>query len=286
MKITNRLLTLMVGASSLVLLSCDADDTLKDITDDLSKSTLTVDITGLAALASDEKYEGWLIVDGTPVSTGLFTTDKGGSFEVDAAMAAKATKFVLTIEPSPDSDAAPSALKILAGDFDKGSATVSVATGPALGTGADFSTASGKYIVAAPTTDDAAFDKSGIWFLDNSGATPVAGLSLPALGSDWVYEGWVVGDNGPISTGTFTSVTGADNASPHSDGGPEFPGEDFITDAPTGYTFPLDVSMLTAVISIEPAVDNDPAPFQFKPLVGTGGTMEVKALPTGTATIK
>lgn len=49
---------------------------------------------------------------------------------------------------------------------------------------------------------------------------------------------------------------------------PPFPGEDFLANAPDGLTFPLDLSGGAAVISIEPADDNSPAPIALKPLVG------------------
>ena len=38
--------------------------------------------------------------------------------------------------------------------------------------------------------------------------------------------------------------------------------------APSGLTFPTDLTGGTAVISIEPVPDNSPAPFVLKPLVG------------------
>jgi hypothetical protein len=115
-------------------------------------------------------------------------------------------------------------------------------------------------------------ENSGIWFLDRSSGTPVAGLTLPDLtGTDWTYEGWVVIGGTPVTTGIFDKVDVADNFNDYSasEASPPFPGEDFIKNAPTGLTFPTDIAGDTAVISIEPRVDNDAGPFQFKPLVGT-----------------
>ena len=51
-------------------------------------------------------------------------------------------------------------------------------------------------------------------------------------------------------------------------GGPPFPGEDFLVNAPSGLTFPADLSDATMVISIEPSPDNSPNPFTLKPLLG------------------
>ncbi|MCH8033587.1 MAG: T9SS type A sorting domain-containing protein [Bacteroidetes bacterium] len=73
----------------------------------------------------------------------------------------------------------------------------------------------------------------------------------------------------PVTTGTFTAVDMVDEADPYSgpDPGPPFPGEDFLVNAPSGLTFPTDLSGMTGVISIEPDPDNSTAPFLLKPLV-------------------
>lgn len=271
----------------LLFVSCGDDD---DATS--KEANLNLSLTGLDDLTgSAYVYEGWLLIDGTPVSTGRFTTAAAASATFDAEMAAKATKYILTVEPAEGDVAEPSELKVMAGDISDGKASITLNVAPALGSGVDFSNASGYYLVAAPTTSGAAgFEKSGIWFLNNKGeGDPIAGLNLPTLGEGFVYEGWVVVDGKPLSTGTFSNVTGADKASPYSDGGPAFPGEDFFTNAPTGVDFPIDVSKANVVISVEPANDLDPAPFFIKPLVrGTNasGMLGLNTLPSGTITIK
>ena len=90
------------------------------------------------------------------------------------------------------------------------------------------------------------------------------GLDLPELPAGWTYEGWVVGPDGPISTGTFDAADMADSDGAGADAGPDmtppFPGQDFVDPAQTltgGYM---------AVISVEPVPDNSPAPFTIKPL--------------------
>lgn len=240
--------------------------------------SLNVQMVGLENLGATSVYEGWLLVNGTPKSAGRFTVNDQGvmsqnSFPVSDADLVAATAYVLTIEPQNDTDPGPTKTHLLAGDFDaaRTQANLNVAHAAALGT--DFSSATGKFFLATPTNGASTADQ-GIWWIDASSGKAQAGLSLPTLPAGWVYEGWVVVDGKPSSTGRFTSATGAD-----SDGGgaaagtaaaaPPFPGQDFINPAkklPGGM----------AVISIEPEQDNSPAPFLLKPLltnpigIGTG----------------
>lgn len=262
MRITNFLLIALVSGL-FILTGCQETP--------ITTNNFTVSIAGLEDLGNDYVYEGWLIVNGTPVSTGTFTVNNTGvlsqtSFEADISDLDNATKFVLSIEPSVDSDPAPSAVKILAGDFSNNTATLSVGDGAALGS--DFSTAAGSYILATPTDALSNNENSGVWWLV-PGGTP--SLTLPTLPSGWRYEGWAVVNGMPLSTGTFTNVSGADDAAPYSgpNAGPAFPGEDFLTNAPSGITFPLDLSNANVVISVEPFPDNSEKPFLLKPLVAT-----------------
>ncbi len=117
-------------------------------------------------------------------------------------------------------------------------------------------------------------DENGIWF-GNPGTPPTASLNLPTLPDGWIYEGWVVGEGGPISTGTFTEFGAVDDSNDFSgtenNVGPPIPGEDFFLNAPGGETFPLDVRGRTVVISVEPVPDNSTDPFAAKPLTGVAG---------------
>ncbi|WP_298763563.1 anti-sigma factor [uncultured Polaribacter sp.] len=237
---------------------------------------LTVDFTGLETLGADFVYEGWLIVDGTPVSTGTFTSVTfPQTFTVDINDLEDATNFVLSIEPTIDPDPAPAATKVLAGAFSGNSASVNSdnivvdAAGDIKSLGASW----GKYILATPTDMDDSNEASGVWFLDNSNAPPaVAGLGLPTLAAGWKYEGWVVLNGTPVSTGVFSSPVGADeNAATSiykgtSGNGPGYPGEDFVMGSAAGVDFPTDIKGATVVISVEPSPDNSPAPFALKPL--------------------
>lgn len=258
-------LILAFAASLLLIVGCTEDTP--------TTGTLNLSITGLEDLGSDYAYEGWIIVDGAPVSAGIFTVDASGnlsqtSFELDAADLENASTYVLTIEPSPDSDPAPSDVHILAGDFNNSSADLTTKHGAALGT--DFLDAMGTYILATPT--DGANDtdeNSGVWWLDPT-AGPGPGLTIPPLPAGWKYEGWAVVDGTPVSTGTFLSASGSDDSAPFSGdtAGPAYPGEDLLRNAPAGLNFPTDLAGMTVVISVEPDPDNSAAPFLLKPLVG------------------
>jgi hypothetical protein len=257
------------------VISCNSDDSDESTT----LSNFTLNLIGLEDLGATSVYEGWLIVDGSPVSTGVFTVDASGvlsrtAFQVESSVLAAAAKFVLSIEPSDDPDPAPSAQKLLAGDFAGNTATVSTGVAPALG---DFSQSSGSFFLRTPTDENDGMnngnDENGVWF-GLPGAPPTPNFVLPILPDGWVYEGWVVTDNGPISTGVFSDFDAMDTFNGFSgmNPGPPLAGEDFFNNAPAGVTFPLDVRNKTVVISVEPVPDNDPAPFLLKPLVGTAGT--------------
>lgn len=247
-------------ALGLITVSCDDDD-------NPTTGQLTLNLSGLEELGSTQVYEGWLIVNGAPVSTGTFSSVSfPQSFNVDYDDLKNATKFVLSIEPANDSDPAPSNTKLLAGDFTGNSASVNS------GIVGDFSNATGKYILATPTDSDMNNEDSGVWFLDNSSGMPAVGLkNLPAL-TGWKYEGWVVMNGTPISTGTFMTGSSADDnaaTSPYkgdAGNGPAYPGEDFLQNAPSGLSFPTDLKGTTVVISVEPYPDNSPNPFTLKPL--------------------
>ena len=233
--------------------------------------TVTLDITGLQDLGSNFQYEGWIIVNGSPVSTGTFTVDGSGNlsqtvFPVDHTDLINATAFVLTIEPNPDPDPMPSSTHLMGGNFDNYDAVLSVGHPAALGN--DFADIHGNYILATPTNGEMTYELSGIWFLDLSSGTPAQGLDLPTLPPGWKYEGWAVIDGTPVTTGKFTALDMADESAPYSgtEPGPPFPGEDFLNNPPSGLTFPTNLAGKTAVISIEPDPDNSAAPFLLKPL--------------------
>lgn len=242
--------------------------------DKLKNDELELNIAGLEDLGPNARYEGWVIINGSPVSTGVFTVNGAGQlsqtiFEVPAPIGKlkDAAAFVLTIEPYPDADPGPSNQHLLGGNFSSTTATLSIAHPAALNTG--FGMATGHFLLATPTTASTADELSGIWFINNSSGSPAAGLHLPALPAGWRYEGWAVISGQPVSTGVFMNGNMADNAAPFSGPlpGPPFPGEDFIVNAPQGLSFPTNLSGGMGVITVEPYPDNSPGPFLLKPLV-------------------
>ncbi len=65
---------------------------------------LNLNMNGLENLGPDYVYEGWIIVDEQPVSTGVFTVNDAGTmstttFTVNQQDLEDAGTFVLTIEP-------------------------------------------------------------------------------------------------------------------------------------------------------------------------------------------
>jgi len=295
-----RTLLLTFGCTAMLVVACGGE----------GMRTLDLDFTGVDPLSNDYHYEGWAIINGEARSTGKFNLDAAGDFftvggveipngefDVDFDLD-DATVIVISIEPAGDTDAIPSDTKFLAGDVVGDDADLTVAATQALGD--DFTTSTGKVILATPTNGSGTNELSGIWFLDLGSGSPEVGLSLPTLPTGWKYEGWAVISGQPVTSGKFTAVDMADESAPYSgpQPGPPFPGEDYLENAPAGLVFPTDLSGDIVVISVEPDPDDDTAPFVLKPLVYQLPTpaqdhftydMDNQAgmtFPTGTASLK
>ena len=248
----------------------------ENMDDEMMGHDISFTTDGWPELAGGALYEGWLIIDGEAVSTGVFNVVDGVTVDVDGnvvehfpveADTTAASAVVVTIEPANDSDPLPSDTHFVAGDITAGVADLTIGHPAALGT--DFSSAAGSFVLATPTDGDATNDElSGVWFLEFPG--PEASLDLPELPDGWTYEGWVVIDGTPVTTGTFLATDASDDAAPYSGTvrTPNFPGEDFLQNAPEGLTFPTNLQGTTVVISVEPIAEDNPLPFALKPLVG------------------
>lgn len=278
--IKNMILATM--AAGFLATSCSSDDDNNN--GNTGEANLSLNLEGLERLGNGYVYEGWVIVNDTPRSTGVFTVNAEGElsqteFQVNQELLDNATRFVLSIEPEGETGEAaltPADTKLLVGDFSDDSATLNT---DIVG---DFSDATGRFFLRTPTDEtngNNGNDQYGVWF-GVPGMPPTPSLSLPTLPAGWVYEGWVIGESGPLSTGTFADFnTPDDNAdndqlvsfSATSQAGPNIPGEDFFMNAPEGEMFPLDVRGRTVVVSVEPVPDDSPAPFVLKPLLGPAG---------------
>ncbi|WP_406659654.1 anti-sigma factor [Methanolobus sp. ZRKC3] len=256
-------------------------------------SVVELDFDGLDPL-EEGVYEGWVITGEEKLSVGTFNAGDEISFDVGQDLSS-ADLVVITIEPENDADADPSGIVILAGELEGGMAELEFPL--------DLSEATGTYILATPTNGADTDEASGIWFLQLP-LPPTPGLDLPELPDGWVYEGWVVNQGQPITSGRFTAVDEVDFFDDYSsvEPGPPFPGEDYLVNAPEGVVFPIDLAdgESLAVISIEPDMDGvDPtgaSPFQIKPLIGKipSGAMDhvnypmdlsLDSIPSGVATI-
>ena len=276
------------------------------------EENLVLGFTNLAALDEtvEGHYEGWAVVDGSPVSTGKFNVNNdgmpvelGGGGVIDEFDASQdisgATAIKISIEPAGDVDMNPSGLIILSGDVAGGETELRTDV-PDLAILETMTT--GAYILATPSDnhEDDTNDEMGVWFLTTPGPDP-GFMNLPDIGPGWAYEGWVVDLSDPMnpmpySTGRFSMAEGVDSDEAGCNGGgPPFPGQDFVPfQCPP--VLDLDTGDFAAVVSIEPEPDNQAGPFQLKPLadaistdaVGMNNEMTnqtAATFPTGTAVL-
>lgn len=230
--------------------------------------------TGLEQL-DDGFYELWAVHGERKISAGSFNVDSDGML-VDGfghrarffspRNPARADALVVTIEALPDPDPDPSGIVVLSGRPRR--------NGARLRFPADLSEAAGSFILATPTDDDSSNEKAGVWFLDPD-PTPGPSLQLPDLPDGWVWEGWGVTQNTPLSTGRFSAASGPDDSSEFSgpSPGPPFPGEDFLSNLPQSVNPPVDLAdgSSLVVLTVEPDLGgSDPTgagPFSIKPLL-------------------
>jgi LPXTG-motif cell wall-anchored protein len=75
-----------------------------------TNNSLSIALTGLKAIGSSSRYEGWLVkADGTKVSVGVFSTTsitRTWKSPTDENLAAQYVQMLLTLEPFPDPDPA------------------------------------------------------------------------------------------------------------------------------------------------------------------------------------
>jgi hypothetical protein len=138
----------------------------------------------------------------------------------------------------------------------------------------DLSEMSGRYFLATPSDDVPDNEMSGVWFADYAGGTPTRGLDIPQAPEGWDYEGWAVFGDDTLSTGKFYYPAIADTLNPYGGitGNYDFPGQDFLQNAPEGLSFPTDLSGVPIFVTMEPwnEYDVEPSsPFPFRLLEAT-----------------
>lgn len=302
--IVGLVLVAVIAFAGISILSSDDDDKSSDTatnqvaTEQSDDFALDLSFTNLAPL-SDGIYEGWIVRGDDKFSFGTFNTNEDsqivGELDLGDVEPAEGDKVVVTIEPVPDADPGPSSTVVLAGDILNGSADLAFPV--------DVSNFSGKYVLATPSDGMDNNETSGVWFIDLSTGAAAVGLDIPVAPEGWTYEGWVVYEGNPISTGQFTDPATADNFDGFTgpEGVPPFPGEDFVTNLPDGAA-PYELANGTSkvVISLEPLQDGTdptgPAPAQVKPLaadVAEGAAdhetfdlgLDTSSLPSGSASL-
>lgn len=279
-------------------------------------STVTLQLQGLEPLTGGMNYEAWLIAGTQESPWGfplvLFNISENGEMVDPVADTVLTGPFqagidasavfgiAVSLEQTETLQAYSSFSFIVGGQIVGGSATMSTAHWIAFNT--SLTEATGGFVLRTPTDEDPENETSGVWFLDPT-ATPVrAGLGLPEAPSGWNYESWVVLGDQSLSMGKFFLPDAADSTGTYSGTiqGPGFPGEDFLTGAPAGLTFPTDLSGASVLVTMEPWAqwDLEPdSPFFLKifelqiPADGAPETLyemtsRVGELPTGTATIQ
>lgn len=273
-----KFLTLGALVAIATFTSCSDDDNTP------TTKTVAQAFQNLPDLGSNYVYEGWLIVGNQKISTGRFSHSQSSNYTSDAIdinAVNGATEYVLTIEPASESGSDlenPSGWIFAKGAFSGANATAS--TNDALFSGAaNLETATGKAFLKAPSVGSVGSDANGIWFINALPPTSGGFTNLPALGNGWIYEGWVVVNNTPVSTGRFSDPNAADvsffgamfnNEFKGPNGVPPFPGEDFIVNPNNRYpgvTFPIDLRNATVVLTIEPTMNDAESPFGLKPFV-------------------
>ena len=260
-----------VGAFAL-----NGDSDSEDTSTSTSNNTSVEATTGLDELTIDNLapleaglYEGWVVQGDDKLSFGTFNTDEDGNvigeLSLDGITAQDGDTVAISIEPVPDDDPEPSPVIVLAGIIEDGSAELAFPL--------DVASFSGGYITGTPTNDPTGLENSGVWFVDPTDG-PSASLNIPDAPEGWVYEGWVVYEGTPYTTGRFASANAGDDFNDFSGTTgttPNFPGEDFVNNLPDGSDYwDLANGTSTVVVSIEPDIDGvDPTgdgPAQLKPL--------------------
>ncbi|MCL4498647.1 MAG: hypothetical protein M1335_00115 [Chloroflexi bacterium] len=230
--------------------------------------TVNVSQTNMPRLTSGE-YAAWASVNGKNVLLGEFTVNSNGkivglngkelgSFTTSQDLT-NTTEVFVTVEKSKLNGRGPSNTRILQGSVSNNSASLKFPV--------DFSNASGTVVLAImskPIDGNMVPLTNGAWFVKMSGNKAGKGLNIPNAPGGWQYGGWASKNNMmPLRIGMFTSPTQADNFNGFGSAlsQPDFPGQNFLQNAPNGYTFPLNLQGSIIWVTLEPNPGTGQSPF-------------------------
>ncbi|MCF8266904.1 MAG: hypothetical protein K9I69_02390 [Ignavibacteriales bacterium] len=298
MKKIYKLLTIF---SILLIAGCD----MVEVKDEANISQITISVRNLIPAADSLEYVLWLSYVDIDRTVYRFVSQlqpsANGSLDIslDASFTNlhTAQKVVVSLEKTALMDSVkPKGPSILAGTFQGNDAPVTLNSAAG-----DFTESTAKYSLSTPTDGAGVNETSGIWFVDSLGRTggPIAGLKLPTLSTGWKYFAWVETGAEKLPVGAFTSITSADDRADYSDTqapGYSAPGEDFLLNAPSGVSFPLDLKGLKVYITLQPSVKTEVEPFFVRVFEATIPSDAVSGpsynmtkntvIPSGTAKIK
>ena len=258
-----------------LLAGCDGGDVVEQ---KVAQVQVRIEIEDLPVLHNGFQYRVWARRGFEYLATEGFNKAPNGGYLNGAGQfvqnsfvfeddISEADLIVLSIESKAGAGEEPSGSIIMAGEVVNSVAQMSTAHRLALGT--SFASAAGSFMLFNNTIGAAPTDISGVWFASNAGGSTTGSLSLPELPAEWVYEGWVNVGGTMLSTGTFSRTDRNDDNRRYSESDtPQFPGEDFLIDAPQGVTFPLNPSGGTVMVTVEPVPDDRPEPFGITVLSG------------------
>lgn len=248
---------------------------------------LYIRLDSFKRLQGGYNYEGWLMLKGTPVSTGKFNLDpenlnvydtlnKPHGYIANVLFVFKqdistADEFFITMEPKGDMDLIPTGIKIVFGKIDSLKSKAEALNSDAIGL--DFKLSTGSYIIGTRSTIPVDKFPFGIWFAKRvKGEEDIlTGLNLPAItqNASWTYEAWLIYKTVPtdeyFKIGRFIKPDAPDSSklsplAPNQVPIP-VPGEDFIYDD----TLKLNNGSYKLLITLEPRIDNEKnSPFFIK----------------------
>jgi len=217
--------------------------------------------------ASQGRYAVWVFLDNRDVvGLGPFNVDANGrpinpNGELIQRFTSpenlySAVSVLITIAPGGIPDTSPGANAILQGPFIEGVAQLRVPA-PLLTT-----EAAGSYRVFTPTDGPDTNEGSGLWAVSVDDE-PL--LQLPPLNNVYSWEHYLIIDGQTLSMGRFRSPIAPDFINPFSgpEPAPEFPGEDFLFNAPEGVTFPADLGGARLLLTLEPVLEDTADPSQL-----------------------